>query len=55
MQTRNYEGNDVKKVYVTEINVSEFEFIDSKSEREEPQTKKPVYDDSPEFALPFDL
>jgi single-strand DNA-binding protein len=35
LQSRNYDDNDGKKVYVTEVLVDEIEFVDSKKDREE--------------------
>ena len=33
IQTRNYDGNDGKKVYVTEVIADSFEFLESKGQR----------------------
>lgn len=37
LSTRNYEGSDGKRVYVTEVVVSELEFLDTKPEAQQPE------------------
>lgn len=46
IQTRNYEGNDGKKVYVTEILVREVKFLESKKQKEQTSTYAEVYSNS---------
>jgi single-strand DNA-binding protein len=43
IETRSYENSDGKKVYVTEVNVENFSFLESKREEEAPPApaKKP--------------
>ena len=40
IQTRNYEGNDGKRVYVTEVVAESVALLDSKSNNQQPQQKK---------------
>lgn len=47
IQTRNYEGNDGKRVYVTEVVVDEIDFIETRADRQEH-----TQDDT---SLPFEL
>ncbi len=40
IQTRNYEGNDGKRVYVTEVVAESVALLDSKSNNQQPQQKQ---------------
>lgn len=40
IQVRNYDNSEGKKVYITEVVVEEFTFLDSKSDSSEPKQKK---------------
>lgn len=40
IQTRSYEGNDGKRVYVTEVVAESVALLDSKSNNQQPQQKK---------------
>lgn len=40
IQVRNYDNSEGKKVYITEVVVEEFTFLDSKSDSSEPTYKK---------------
>jgi len=40
IQVRNYDNSEGKKVYITEVVVEEFTFLDSKSDNSEPTYKK---------------
>ena len=40
IQTRNYEGSDGKRVYVTEVVAESVALLDSKSNNQQPQQKK---------------
>lgn len=42
IQVRNYDNSEGKKVYITEVVVEEFTFLDSKSDSSEPTYKKEV-------------
>lgn len=59
IQTRNYEGNDGKRVYVTEVVAESVALLDSKSNNQQPQQKKetPFNNSNPmdvsDLALPF--
>lgn len=55
IQTRSYENNEGKKVYVTEVVVEEFTFLDSKKDSQSNQTSKKE-NEYPEFgnSNPFD-
>lgn len=55
IQTRSYENNEGKKVYVTEVVVEEFTFLDSKKDSQSNQTSKKE-NKYPEFGNsdPFD-
>lgn len=55
IQTRSYENNEGKKVYVTEVVVEEFTFLDSKKDSQSNQTSKKE-NKYPEFgnSNPFD-
>lgn len=63
VQTRNYEDNNGKKVYVTEVVVDEIEFVESKGERQEKSSypAAPTVDTgfyatmSDDTSIPFDL
>ena len=49
IQTRNYEGNDGKRVYVTEVVAESVALLDSKSNNQQPQQKqaKPFNNSNP--------
>ena len=59
IQTRNYDGDDGKRVYITEINVDRAEFVGSKSNNSSRNSNN--YFDEPEYPsggdndLPFDF
>ena len=52
LQTRNYENQQGQKVYVTEVNVTDFDFLDSKSDSQpkHEQIEEPIIEDD---SLPF--
>lgn len=51
IQTRNYENKQGQKVYVTEVNVTDFDFLDSKEQSYQPKEAEPV--DISDNDLPF--
>ena len=59
IQTRNYEGNDGKRVYVTEVVAESVALLDSKSNNQQPQQNKetPFNNNNPididNLTLPF--
>jgi len=61
IQVRNYDNSEGKKVYITEVVVEEFTFLDSKSDSSEPKQKKEpvteVFDGDPfdKSSKPIDI
>jgi single-strand DNA-binding protein len=62
LQSRSYDGTDGKKVYVTEVNADEVEFVDKRSDditRTQPSTQSfnpsDISDGASTQDLPFDL
>lgn len=49
IQTRNYDGTDGKKVYVTEVVADNFEFLESKGQRSNTQMSNDFGDIPPEM------
>lgn len=54
IQTRNFEGSDGKKVYITEVLVDEVEFVESKADNKPTETK-PAAPIAPSMDLTSDL
>lgn len=56
LQTRNYTNSEGRKIYVTEIIVESFEFLQSKKQEEQP-TEQPKFEELDPFSndLPFSL
>jgi len=50
IQTRNYENSEGKKVYITEINVNEFDFPNKPKESKEKPTSNPSMSANDPFA-----
>ena len=53
LQTRSYEAQDGTRRYITEVLVNEIEFLTSKNERQEPESKLEEIDDYSKDDLPF--
>ena len=56
LQTRNYTNSEGRKIYVTEIIVENFEFLQTKRQEEQP-TEQPKFEELDPFSndLPFQL
>ena len=50
ISTRNYDGSDGKKVYVTEVLANQVHLIESRKTEEKPQSK-PQFEDGPTFDI----
>ena len=55
IQTRTYDDNDGKKVFVTEVLVDEAEFVESASKPSEPTTANVSEPEEPVGQLPFEI
>ena len=55
IQTRTYDDNDGKKVFVTEVLVDEAEFVESASKPSEPTTANIPEPEEPVGQLPFEI
>ena len=53
ISTRNYDGSDGKKVYVTEVLANQVHLIESKKPEERPQSK-PQFEDGPTLDISSD-
>ena len=47
ISTRKYEGNDGRMVYVTEVKVDDFEFLEPKKDTDAPEGFAPSYEGTP--------